>query len=258
MRRLMAIIYEQRRGGRLYQVRTAGSSVRLYTNGVFHSQYSPSRRAVTSLWDLLVMPALLVPRTQLRRVLVLGVGGGAVLRRISDLFGEPHIVGVELDPVHLTLARRYFGLDRVNVELVTANAGDWLKSYKGAPFDLIVDDLFGDIEGDAQRAVKFDTAWLELLCNHLTDHGVIAVNFADLGEFLASPVRGAIENHRQWSGGYSMRLEALENVVAILGRIPFSLPEFVGAIEATFSRATANRCNIRAIRGGRKRRGKRR
>ncbi|MCZ7597261.1 MAG: hypothetical protein M5U09_05195 [Gammaproteobacteria bacterium] len=63
--------------------------MRLYTNGVLHSQYSPSPRAATSIWDLLAMPALLAGGGRPDRVLVLGVGGGGALRTIDRRFGAP-------------------------------------------------------------------------------------------------------------------------------------------------------------------------
>ena len=72
----MALLWEKRAGGVCYQVRTAGNTVRLYTNGVLHTQYNPTRLLTGSVWDLLLLGALFVPRERMRRVLLLGVGGG--------------------------------------------------------------------------------------------------------------------------------------------------------------------------------------
>ena len=52
----MALLWERRVEGTLYQVRSAGRTRRLYTNGVFHSQYNPVRPVTGSVWDLLLLP----------------------------------------------------------------------------------------------------------------------------------------------------------------------------------------------------------
>ena len=80
----------------LYEVRSAGQSIRLYTNDVFHSQFNPRRTVDGSLWDLLSLPVLLLPPEPALKVLVLGVGGGAVIRQLAVLLEHPDIVGVDL------------------------------------------------------------------------------------------------------------------------------------------------------------------
>ena len=55
----MAVIWSRRDSDVLYQVRGAGSTLRLYTDGVLHTQFN-SRRIVTgSVWDLLWLPVFL-------------------------------------------------------------------------------------------------------------------------------------------------------------------------------------------------------
>ena len=54
----MAILWSRQIAGVNYQVRTAGQTRRLYTDGVFHSQYHPGRMYTGGVWDLLMMPAL--------------------------------------------------------------------------------------------------------------------------------------------------------------------------------------------------------
>ena len=70
----MAIVWSRSAGGNQYEVRSAGQSIRLYKNGVFHSQWNPNRPLAGGVWDLLFIPALFADR-QISRVLVLGVGG---------------------------------------------------------------------------------------------------------------------------------------------------------------------------------------
>ena len=74
----MALVWEKRVGHNHYQVRTHGATVRLYSNGVFHSQWNPRDPLKGSLWELLLLPAFFLPHGQVQRVLLLGVGGGAL------------------------------------------------------------------------------------------------------------------------------------------------------------------------------------
>lgn len=185
----MALLWERRVGDTLYQVRSAGRSLRLYTNGVFHSQYNPARPVTGSVWDLLLLPAFFHAPGELRRVLVLGVGGGAVIRQLQRFVQPEFIAGVELSAVHLSLARRFFGVRGRHVRLEQADAVDWLRRYRGPAFDLIVDDLFVDADGEPQRAVYADADWVGSLLACLAPRGVIVSNFASLLELEASAFR---------------------------------------------------------------------
>ena len=60
------------RGGTRYEVRSHGASVRLYTNGVFHSQWNEGRPFAGGVWDCLSLPVLYRDPAAVRRVLVLG------------------------------------------------------------------------------------------------------------------------------------------------------------------------------------------
>lgn len=98
--------------------------------------------AVTGvLWWALAAPVLLLERRPRRQVLLLGLGAGSVAQAVRALDPDARIVGVELDPGVVRLARRHFGLDRLGVELVIGDALEFLKRDRQR-FDLIVEDLF--------------------------------------------------------------------------------------------------------------------
>lgn len=173
----MAILWKREIHGSTYEVRSAGQTRRLYTDGVFHSQYNPRQPVGGSVWDLLMLPAFFYPRGQLKRVLVLGVGGGAVIRQLNHFLALEQVVGVELNPIHLQVAKRYFGADEANVSLVEDDAVTWLKAYTGPKFDLIIDDLFGEAGGQPERAVVADKRWMALLARRLSPGGALVMNF---------------------------------------------------------------------------------
>ena len=88
----------------------------------------------------MLLPAYFRPVDTIRRVLVLGVGGGAVIRLLHHCMQPPEIVGIESDPVHIYIARRFFGVTSQMADLVEADAVGWLRDYTGPKFDLIIDD----------------------------------------------------------------------------------------------------------------------
>lgn len=179
----MAVIWQKQQGATLYQVRTAGASVRLYTNKVFHSQWNPNAILNGGVWDLLLMPVFMLANpSSIKKVLVLGVGGGAIVRSLAQSLNTTDITGVDLDPTHLTVARRFFGvhpkaMGGVNCELHCAEASAWLKRNK-TKFDLIVEDVFKESDnGEPIRAIPATEQWLSLLRSRLSSKGTLVMNF---------------------------------------------------------------------------------
>jgi spermidine synthase len=78
-------------------------------------------------------------------VLILGVGGGSVIKLLQDKFCfNKKIIGVELDPKVLEIANQYFGLNkRRNIEIKIDDASTFVKETP-LTFDIIVIDIFQD------------------------------------------------------------------------------------------------------------------
>lgn len=214
----MAVIWERRLQGACYQVRTAGHSVRLYTNGVFHSQYNPQRPVTGNVWDLLFIPAFFRPPGAIRRVLVLGVGGGAVIRQLQHFVEPETIVGVERSAIHLKIARRFFEVRGAGVELVEADAVDWVRGWSGPPFDMIVDDLFGDDDGEPARAVQATGNWVGALVKCLAADGMIVSNFATRGELTGSAYQQLARFRRMFKSRFRLATPQNHNAVGVFLR----------------------------------------
>ena len=183
----MALLWSHREKGVLYQVRAAGSSRRLYTDGVLHTQFNPRRIVTGSVWDLLWLPVFFLAAPRIERVLLLGAGAGAVIRQLDILFQPKEIVAVENNPVHLRVAREFFGVTRKMTALHQADAAEFIRRYRGGRFDLIIDDLFVAGGSVARRALSCDSQWMKQLVRHLRKDGILCVNFADRREYLATP-----------------------------------------------------------------------
>ncbi|HHH44365.1 MAG TPA: methyltransferase domain-containing protein [Gammaproteobacteria bacterium] len=211
----MSLLWERTAGATHYEVRQAGRSLRLYTNGVLHSQYNPARPLTGSVWDLLFLPVFFYPPGQVRRVLVLGVGGGAVIQQLRRFVRPERIVGVDLNAVHLSVARRFFAVKGRDVQLVRANAVTWVSQYRGAPFDLIIDDLFSDVDGEPQRAVYADRAWVDSLRGCLSEQGMIVANFASRPELMMSAYLGNGASRPGFHSGFYLSTGQNYNAVGV-------------------------------------------
>lgn len=172
--------------GHHYRVCRAGGSLRLYTDGIFHTQYHPRRHLDGSLWDLLWLPSIALANQAVRRILVLGVGGGAVICALRKRYPNALIIGVDINSVHLTIARRFFNAGGANTLLLEADALAFMKFYRGPAFDLIVDDLFAAQNGEPSRVVALTPKWCGLLCRALSPRGLLLVNFAAAAELRAA------------------------------------------------------------------------
>ncbi|MFV8782413.1 spermidine synthase [Microbulbifer sp. SA54] len=215
----MALIWQKDTAGSRYEVRTHGASVRLYSNGVFHSQWNPRDPLKGSLWELLLLPAFFVPTREVRRVLVLGVGGGAVIRLLQRFLAPDEIVGVDIDRTHLQVARRFFGVRGARLECADARAfvGEQLRLGESGCFDLIIDDLFGHAGGIAARAIDSDVAWSKQLLALLAPAGVLVSNFASRGELLKSGWRDdSVRQHL--SGCWTAEHPAYNNCIGVFSR----------------------------------------
>ena len=193
----MTILWQKRVNGTLYEVRSAGKTRRLYTNGVLHSQYNPDQVITGSVWDLLMLPTMCVQEDKIKRVLVLGVGGGAVMHLLHTLLPPDIMIGIELSDQHIRMAKRFFSLNQPSVVLHHADAISWLQHYQGPAFDLIIDDLYGDGGGEPQRAVPLSKTWVKQLLSHLTTDGIMVVNTVSKEELNASSLLsgGLMEQH---------------------------------------------------------------
>lgn len=178
----MAIVWQETRDGIVYQIRSAGSTLRLYTDNVLHSQFNPNKRLTGSVWDLLFLPALCHLSEKPLRVLVLGVGGGAVIKMLNEFVDCDNIIGLELNPTHIELAQRFFALSAPNIQLIHADAVQWVKDKSkniksSEKFDIIIDDLFFEEANEPMKVAIPDATWFYTLYSLLKPNGLIIMNF---------------------------------------------------------------------------------
>jgi spermidine synthase len=126
---------------RRVEVRRVRGGLELRIDGTQASVHRAGNALTGVVWWALASPILLLPRRRPRRVLLLGLAAGSVGRAVRALDPAAEIVGVELDPEVVRLARRHFGLDQLRLELVVGDALEFLRRDRRR-FDLVVEDLF--------------------------------------------------------------------------------------------------------------------
>jgi len=88
------------------------------------------------------------PAAKSRKALILGLGGGTVVRLLLQEFPEMKIDAVEIDPEIIKVANRFFGLDQLpNLRVVCADAFDVVSSplaynLDPAGYELVLVDTY--------------------------------------------------------------------------------------------------------------------
>ncbi len=121
---------------------------------------------------LMLIAFALVPRP--RAALLLGLGGGAMLRHLSAYLPDCALTVVERDDAVTELARRYFHITR---PVVQADAQEVVADARGA-YDVVLVDLY-----DGRGAVTVEPRFWEDCVAALRPGGCLAINWA---EFVAA------------------------------------------------------------------------
>jgi spermidine synthase len=129
---------------------------------------------------LMAMAFALAPHT--KRALLIGLGGGSMLRYLASAFPELTATVVEREAAVIDIARHFF---RVTAEVVQADGADFVAKRRSR-YDVILVDVY-DANGFAAQEQRF---WRDC-ARRLAPDGVLAVNWADfVGREVA---RGAAE-----------------------------------------------------------------
>ncbi len=109
-----------------------------------------------------------------QRVLLLGLGAGSVVQLLREIGVQAPITAVELDPVVVTLGKKYFGLGSwQDLEVLEGvDAVDWLPKQKER-YDLVIIDLFVGAKVPANAS---DPVFFEAVKESLNSGGLMLWN----------------------------------------------------------------------------------
>jgi spermidine synthase len=167
-------------------VRRGSHGLELRVDGTLASALGSSR--ARPVWAALAVPILLLPEARRRRLLILGLGGGAAAHWLRELAPGAEIVGVERDPDVAAAAVRDFGMDQLRVEVVLGDALDFLRRERRR-FDLIIEDLFVGPSRSIRKPPWLPEPGLELALRRLGPGGLLACNTIHEGPELSRALR---------------------------------------------------------------------
>jgi spermidine synthase len=121
-------------------------------------------------WDSFIeeLPAL-KPNA---KVLILGLGAGTSALQLRKRYPEVEIDGVEIDPLIIELAKKYFDLDQAQVKIIQADAKNFVMETR-LQYDVIFVDVFngGEVPSFVLKADFF-----EKLKTTLSREGAVVLN----------------------------------------------------------------------------------
>lgn len=116
--------------------------------------------------------------TSSNTALVLGLGGGSLVRSLSALDSQLTLDVVELRPRVLAIAREYFSLPTSDkITYYINDAGDYLNNLSPPRYDLIFSDLYSAFIMDPLQGTE---RFLRLCLNKMRDHGWLVMNYHEV------------------------------------------------------------------------------
>ncbi|HML12549.1 MAG TPA: fused MFS/spermidine synthase, partial [Xanthobacteraceae bacterium] len=123
---------------------------------------------------------------EVKRVLVLGLGGGSIPIYLYRFLPEAAIDVVEIDPGIIDVAKKYFGLRETSrLHLIESDGRVFLKRH-AEQYDLIIVDAF---TGSYIPFHMMTKEFYQLVHSRLTTHGAAAINILPAEKLFASNVR---------------------------------------------------------------------
>jgi spermidine synthase len=216
-----------------------GRSLRI--DGTFASYYEPGLPITGSVWDALAAPLVLLPAARRRNVLVLGLGGGSVARVVRALAPAARIVGVEKNREVLGAARRWLELDALGVEVVEADAREYLARARRR-FDVIVEDVFVGRGRAVHKPAWLPAPGLELARRRLARRGLLVSNTIDESSATLRALR------RLFPATVRIEVEDYDNRVLVAGPGTLGARTLRRAVRADpLLRATLPRLSFRTL-----------
>ncbi len=170
------------------RVRNAGGGRELIVDGTFASFYRPGSAVTGSVWDALAAPLLALPAARRGAVLILGLGGGSAARIVRAVAPEARIVGIELDAAVLAAARAHFDLDELGVDVIEADALQFLRRDR-CRYDVILEDVFVGAGDAVHKPGWLPHPGLDLAAERIAPGGVLVSNTLDETRAVATALK---------------------------------------------------------------------
>ncbi|MDX9834082.1 MAG: hypothetical protein RBT36_02565 [Desulfobulbus sp.] len=165
-----------------------------------------------------MMTALLLPPSR-KRILVLGLGGGAFVHFLLRHHPKAHLDVVEKAGLVIKLARRYFALPEApTLHLHHCDAAAFLQETDAFGYDVALLDIFAP---GSMAAPVFDPTFHRAILNRLDTDGVLAVN---LWSGDKARYHQAVTALQEASNGQMLHMQVNRSSNVIVLAFPGSVP----------------------------------
>jgi spermidine synthase len=123
---------------------------------------------------------------EMKRVLILGLGGGALSTYLGRFLPDATIDSIELDPGVIDVAKKYFGLRETSKSHLVESDGRVYLNRHREPYDLVIVDAFSGSYIPFHLMTK---EFYGLVRERLASHGVAAFNIIPGTKLYDSNVR---------------------------------------------------------------------
>ena len=170
------LLHRSRQGERVVEIFDRGDFRHLYFNG----QFLQSKMSLSAPYTLVLpytryMMLSLLFLKRLRRILLIGLGAGSLVRYLHRTYPECVIDAVDHSPEVIDLARGYFQLPKSSrVRIHCRDGVQFLKNHDcRQPYDLILLDAFDEL-GMAEAI--YTSGFFSLCHAHLDPQGILCAN----------------------------------------------------------------------------------
>lgn len=153
--------------GKLKVVRTWGMGTYIQAEGL-----TQSGGIVETIWKQ-TLHKIKNSKSEIKNCLILGLGGGTVVKILKKNWPNTEIVGVDIDIEIVELGKKYLGLDEKDVKIEIKDAEKLIPHPRGEVFDLIIVDLYN---GDVFPEKFENTPFLKGVQKILSKNGVAVFN----------------------------------------------------------------------------------
>ncbi|MFT7560595.1 MAG: spermidine synthase [Flavobacteriales bacterium] len=120
------------------------------------------------------MALVLIFKSKPSSMLLLGLGGGSLVRYMAQQYSDAHIVAVELRPAVIEVAHRYFDLPRMaNLDVIEGEAESYLRANEPNTYSIIFSDIYN---ASGVNELQLQESYIAMCYECLADDGWLVLN----------------------------------------------------------------------------------
>jgi spermidine synthase len=162
-------------------------------------------------------------QAQVRKVAVIGLGGGTAVREFTGAYGSIPIDGVEIDNAIVNMGRQYFHMNEPNLHVIVQD-GRYFLQTTSQKYDVVAIDAYQQPYVPFQLTTK---EFFQEVRNHLTPTGVAVINAGRTNTDFRLVEALAQTMHSVYPNVYIIDTARFTNSMVIGTNAPTSLANFM-------------------------------